>query len=130
VLIELNKSGFIQMKNYEDLIPETFKMDHILPYFIHIYPKNKSEFLKTTSLFQKYLLILQVLNFYYCFNLKKIVYYMDIFKFLKTFISFFDKWESEKTVYSYSNSVVPNRFPKSLRIPRSMFKRLRFHIHG
>jgi len=48
------------MKNFEDLIPETFKMDHLLPYFIHIYPKEKSEFLKKIPLFQKHLLILQV----------------------------------------------------------------------
>lgn len=48
------------MKNFEELVPETFKMDHILPYFIHIYPKEKSEFLKKIPLFQRYLLILQV----------------------------------------------------------------------
>lgn len=51
------------MKSSEDLIPETFKMDHLLPYFIHIYPKDKSKFLRTTPLFQKYLLILQVTCF-------------------------------------------------------------------
>jgi len=48
------------MKSSEDLLPETFKMDHLLPYFIHIYPKEKSEFLKKIPLFQKHLLILQV----------------------------------------------------------------------
>jgi len=52
------------MKNFEDLIPETFKMDHLLPYFIHIYPKEKSEFLKNIPLFQKHLLILQVFIHY------------------------------------------------------------------
>lgn len=52
--------GLTQMKNFEDLIPETFKMDHLLPFFIHIYPKEKSEFLRKTTLFQKKLLILQV----------------------------------------------------------------------
>jgi len=60
----LSESGLTQMKNFEDLIPETFKMDHLLPYFIHIYPKEKSEFLKKIPLFQKHLLILQVfINF-------------------------------------------------------------------
>jgi len=52
------------MKNSEDLLPETFKMDHLLPYFIHIYPKEKSEFLKKIPLFQKHLLILQVFILY------------------------------------------------------------------
>lgn len=56
----LKEAGLFQMKNSEDLIPETFKMDHLLPYFIHIYPKERSEFLKRMPLFQKHLLILQV----------------------------------------------------------------------
>lgn len=56
----LEKAGLIQMKNFEDLHYETFKMDHLLPYFMHIYPKKKSEFLKKILLFQENLLILQV----------------------------------------------------------------------
>lgn len=57
----LNKAGLTQIKNVEELIPETYKMDHMLPYFIHIYPKEKSEFLKKIRLFQRHLLILQVI---------------------------------------------------------------------
>ncbi|VVC35355.1 Hypothetical protein CINCED_3A017063 [Cinara cedri] len=61
VITVLEKAGLTQMKNPEDVqIPETFKMDHFLPYFMHIYPKNKSVFLKNIPLFQKHLLILQV----------------------------------------------------------------------
>lgn len=56
----LNKAGLTQMENFKDLAPETFKMDHMLPYFIHIYPKEKSEFLRKIPLFQKHLLIKQV----------------------------------------------------------------------
>lgn len=68
----LSEAGLTEMKSSEDLTPETFKMDHLLPYFIHIYPKDKSDFLKTTSLFQKYLLILQVRTYYtYIPNMKK-----------------------------------------------------------
>ncbi|XP_025411124.1 putative methyltransferase NSUN7 [Sipha flava] len=59
----LKKAGLSQMKNFEDLVSETFKMDHLLPYFIHIYPKEKSEFLNKMPLFQKYLLILQVFQY-------------------------------------------------------------------
>lgn len=60
------------MKNFEDLVSETYKMDHLLPYFIHIYPKEKSEFLNKMPLFQKYLLILQVFITYF-FNKKKLI---------------------------------------------------------
>lgn len=73
VLTVLSKAGLSQMKSSEDLVPETFKMDHLLPYFIHIYPKDKSGFLRRTTLFQKYLLILQVFK-YLLVNLKKIIY--------------------------------------------------------
>lgn len=57
----LNEAGLSQLNNSEDLVSETYKMDHLLPYFIHIYPKERSEFLKRIPLFQKYFLILQVL---------------------------------------------------------------------
>lgn len=61
VITVLEKAGLTQIKHFEDLqIPETFKMDHLLPYFVHIYPKKRSEFLKNIPLFQKHLLILQV----------------------------------------------------------------------
>lgn len=63
VVTVLNKAGLTPMKNFEDLIPETYKMDHLLPHFIHIYPKEKSEFLKKVRLFQRNLLILQVIIF-------------------------------------------------------------------
>lgn len=63
VITVLNKAGLTQIKNFEELTPETYKMDHLLPYFIHIYPKEKSEFLKKIRLFQKHLLILQVIIF-------------------------------------------------------------------
>lgn len=63
------------MKNSEDLIPETFKMDHLLPYFIHIYPKEKSEFLKKIPLFQKHLLILQVFILHKTEKYKLIIIY-------------------------------------------------------
>lgn len=60
------------MKIVEELVPETFKMDHLLPFFIHIYPKEKSEFLKKIPLFQKHLLILQVFtNKYICFSIDR-----------------------------------------------------------
>lgn len=65
IISELNKAGLTEMRNFEDLIPETFKMDHLLPYFIHVYPKEKSEFLKKIPLFQKHLLILQVFKYLY-----------------------------------------------------------------
>lgn len=70
VITVLEKVGLTQMKNSDDVqIPETFKMDHLLPYFIHIYPKNKSEFLKNIPLFQKHLLILQVGTYIYSIHI-------------------------------------------------------------
>lgn len=64
MITALSKAGLNQIKNFEDLTLETFKMDHVLPYFIHIYPEKKSEFLRKTPLFQKHFLILQVYIIY------------------------------------------------------------------